>query len=457
MDWEKEETLKCEDGNYRCVFHAPKEDKDKFSEMNKGEEERKYKFLKLLYKKIGRDSEFKKCNLRGLVCPYEIRCSLDTRINLWDKIDISASKIESFFVLESDDSKPFAVQEIDARSITGGGVLKIELDEIVELFVSIKDSTSFHLCVQTVKKINFRRSMSADDVVLEFDKCEVIELNTVKCKRLSVWGEIDSELRFVDCESKSKADFSINKWRGKGIFIQCNFVSGVDFSGSQVVGEIELNSLESGGEINIKGMVADTKKIKLRNCGEDVISRIVFTSIEVKYLYFDNCGFPDFFRWESGAADKIKQKIDCYRALKAQAISEQNQPLVSRWHRKEWEMRLNEIREKRPRTFWASLEWLYSFVSGFGEDACRAGLVLLGLTGVLLFLSGVLAFFDNPTRGLQTTGEYFLQCLPIFSVAPPVGTEYSTMGKVFFWFAKLLLSFQTGMLTFALRNKFRRQ
>lgn len=456
MDWEREETLKCEDGNYRCVLHAPKYIKSSFKIWDMENDRMRWEYIQLVQERIKSELQYKKCDLRGVVYPYHFRCGTDALMSVdvnLESFDISESEIEDEFDLNCENIN---VGCFRANNLKVNGRINLELRNISMLYVYGGEFKNINFKLNNVEQMSVEKIFCENIFEINIKYNKYIFLKSIDSKKIILNGSFEEKVHFYRCCVRGKNNFDGAIFNKGFMFDECVFDKEVRFEKSISNGEVEFNRIGAKDVFDLRGIKNNENRIKFQNCDESFLSNIVVSSIEIEFIYFYNCKIPERLQWEDDQKFTLEQKVDCYRGLKKNAILEQNQPLVSRWHRKEWEMRLNGICEKRPRTFWASPEWLYSFVSGFGEDIWQAFFVLLAVFLGAFYGCLLLASLDcSGLACLEKTLEFIGYCMPLSKAKFAEGIGAGP--KLFFWFSQVLISLQAGMLAFALRNKFRRQ
>ncbi|AMK12029.1 hypothetical protein AWY79_13395 [Pseudodesulfovibrio indicus] len=145
--------------------------------------------------------------------------------------------------------------------------------------------------------------------------------------------------------------------------------------------------------------------------------------------------------------------------MKAKYKTENNEYEASKWHVAEKESQLKLLGRKDGSRFLRDVLWLYKYSSGFGEDPRQAFWVLLMLLVLpLLFLvcielSNNFVWWGFDHSRIDAVFTEWLKFIPLTRAADKneLGLLYAFM---VFW--QLLITIQTALFVFALRNNFRR-
>ncbi|QYK07595.1 hypothetical protein [Shewanella mangrovisoli] len=208
----------------------------------------------------------------------------------------------------------------------------------------------------------------------------------------------------------------------------------------------------NGGKAYLENI--DARKIKL-------------SSLNLEYLRFTNCKFPD--KYKEIEDDSTSKAEEIYRELKKIAFDQRDYSLVSKWHFLEKEMAtVNARNDKNYLVYFFLIT--YKYLSGYGEKPSQA---IISLCIYISFVLGVLSLVGVAYTGFgfhvnwSVVRSIFFSLrdfLPFF-VMPTKETLLSyiegdwlllIMYNFLAGFGRLYCVVQVALLTFAIRNKMKR-
>ena len=159
--------------------------------------------------------------------------------------------------------------------------------------------------------------------------------------------------------------------------------------------------------------------------------------------------------------DELTDKEYAFGALKAIAQNELYHSRVSDWHYLEKRAALERVKKTWRLPYLTLLFW-YHLSSKFGESFRRAGAVLGVLLALVFLLAGAEARLAPLAVGVDVAagawgflGGWAANFVDYLPAAKLVGKHQGAM-RLLVYLSKIILTLQTALLGFALRNRFRR-
>jgi hypothetical protein len=159
--------------------------------------------------------------------------------------------------------------------------------------------------------------------------------------------------------------------------------------------------------------------------------------------------------------DELTDKEYAFGALKVIAQNELYHSRVSDWNYLEKRAALERVKKTWRLPYLTLLFW-YHLSSKFGESFRRAGVVLGVLLALVFLLAGAEARLASPATGVDVAagawgvlGEWVANFVDYLPAANIVGDHQKAM-RLLVYLSKIILTLQTALLGFALRNRFRR-
>lgn len=314
-------------------------------------------------------------------------------------------------------------------------------------------------------------------------------------------GDI-SFLRYSKAASLPSINFMRAVFTGKTDFGWCNFSGSANFSKATF-----------GGPTSFIEIVARDGALDMSDQETKSLGNLVFTRNELPLFTFRNPSWPEILGLEAYQYRSLPECEELYRALKQRAVSDQNQPLVSRWHYREklmglkhltrydmysWLPLMYPIARGHRRIPWLlirlahpflgalrvlralpSLTFWYWVSSGFGERPQRASATLLALLVPLfvIFLGAELVPGQSVAANLAAVqsatidhlaqqshavvptawGRVLAMLQHLMFVTNPVASPRDPLlASVSVLLTRIFIPLQFALFALAVRNRFRR-
>jgi len=206
---------------------------------------------------------------------------------------------------------------------------------------------------------------------------------------VSFSGLLIVEANFSNAIFEGSADFNNVLFESDQTFFKTTFCRRVDFSkaifeksslftGATFASSVWFTESIFSEDIILQAITANDQLIMVRKISKQSLSKIRLNSFEVNKFCFTECNeWPDNFGFENERETSIQYMEELYRAMKQQALEQQDQQQASHWHFCEKEMYKQQRWYRRWQPF--HLAWLYWAFSGYGEKPLRAGVWLVAL------------------------------------------------------------------------------
>jgi len=449
-------TKKSSDGNFYCELHAPLEDKNQFqSGKIAGEPYFLFNFrLNEWIKQCAEESGV--CHLERIVAPCDISIELDKFPQL-KRLRIARStfyKAVQIIQFSPDNDTEIYIRSTSFKS-------SFEFDFIKLKIVHFYGNKFNDLSIVGESKSTIINQCS---IPYNFD-CRILNGHTINITKCLIGKSnfvlfMKDTASFTDTEWTNTANFKECFFGNRISFTNTKFKSGFHFISTEIKEKISFTNIKANNFIDIKGIESPPSSI-IFNCLEgDWFEWLDFWPINLAQIRIAGSPIKTNLQFENTTTLSKRDKADRFRALKQRAIKEQNQPLISIWHSKEWDMRLQDAFSNDE---WLdfSLMKLYQISSNFGESPINALKTLIMLIASLFYFAYIFHFFEfeyvQHSSNVISCIDYWYACLPLSKATINNLPSISPLIKFWFWLSQILISLQAGMLAFSIRNKFRRQ
>ena len=296
---------------------------------------------------------------------------------------------------------------------------------------------------------------------------------------------------FPHSEFHEKANFESCQFRDSTDFQHCKFFEDVDFNNIRFNDYSKFERTEFSGitefkQAFFKEWVYFKETIfKQSVCFSGSISKetILFENVDLSSLTLADTNIESFefisciwpkpngreVIYDEIASGKVKNSVkfeEIYRRLKKIARINNDELMTSAWHYKEKEWLRKRLHHENdltsPRTlFLRFINNVYWLISGYGEEPIQAfGYLLLFILCPLVYTIFFGPFYTSTLCGdvFNTTDHLMLRWLWFLpfskvSLSAAIISDWNHFFKIFF---NVVISLQTALFAFALRNKLRR-
>ena len=289
-------------------------------------------------------------------------------------------------------------------------------------------------------------SLRLDDVVA--DRIELVTAESagtvplVDCERPSIVSIDRSEIASLHCPSLEILEIARSKFGDMHIGRMTRWFR-MDYS--HVSGEMSGDPF--GGEATMYGNTVNPWHMNSTIVEMYHWKRTSAATLEMDYPALE--------------PEELRDKEYAFGALKVIAQNESYHSRVSDWNYLEKRAALERIKKTWRLPYLTLLYW-YHLSSKFGESFRRAGVVLGVLLVAAFLLAGAEARLLPPVAGVDAAagvwgfvGQVVANYVDYLPAANIVGDHQGAM-RLLVYLSKIILTLQTALLGFALRNRFRR-
>lgn len=276
---------------------------------------------------------------------------------------------------------------------------------------------------------------------------------------------------YSDCTFKGHANFYSSKFLKQSRKLSKDLLSNIslnkaNFYDAHVVDVLLFRFTDFDVDVVINQVKSGKGCIVLDGISAKSLANIHFTCTDIEGFNFRSCIWPEKMRFDTDTSLSFEDREEIYRSLKQNAMNSNNQKLTGRWHYNEQLMVLQQLRRAQGWRSYISIQWLYFFCSGFGENPMQAGRALAVILTFSILVLGCLKLWETGLSLQPDLGKVLEIPAELLTLIPLVRIEggvriadaglHTTVKKIMIGILQIPVSIQIALIAFALRNRFRR-